>query len=125
MSLVSGPGLPIRSAHESKRLTDIVFTSHIAHLSRSFPRLGLSESNDGWLASAAASGLLRAVMRGSDLYMDDGSGELASAYIKRRLAESPEGFFYIIDDPTRGDDPTFFLVERAAATRILALGWMP
>lgn len=123
MSFHLGTGLSSRRSEESKRLTEIVFASYRSHASKSLQK-GVC-INEEWMSKVRADGFERAEMRGDTLRMCESPHESASDYVRRGLAESPDRHFYILDDPSRLETPSFLVVSSDAALKILALGFLP
>ena len=102
-----------RRSDESRRLGEIVAASYDP------------ERRESWLSSVKTYGLERIVMRGDMYYMCDNLEESVVDRIRRGFAEQPEQEFYIVSDPARSEESTYFLVSGADALKILALGFLP
>jgi hypothetical protein len=125
MSVHVGRGMSTRSSSESKRLTDIIHASYRRRSSLSFSNKTAAVGDDEWMKIALDAGFLRVVLKGELFIMDGGSREPLSLYLKHKLAEDPGMFFYIIDDPSRGEDSRYLVIDSQSAIKILSLGWMP
>ena len=113
MSTHIGNSIRTRRSEESKRLGEIIAAS-----SRSSRR-------DSWLSKARIHGLERIIMRGDAYYMCENPEESLVDRIRRGFAEQPDQEFYIVNDPAREDESTYFLVSGDDALKILALGFLP